>query len=504
MSQASDTAGSPSIGRQHVKRSRLVIALAAPLTALACVAAGSTAGAAPTLSTASSGASGVSTADEATPSPLRLTAPRLVEGYLSGTRVEFDPSLRLVAQGAPFEIRSKRTAYGAPIVTTWHHGGEVVTLPRRTVTDFAGLPGFLRMDFRKGGELVTTRYRSGCLNSWSTERAHPDAPLRSPYPQSCSTSRIMLGSVMGIQEGYATRLDSWMRLKLAPGRYQVTVAVTAKYRTLFGIPASDGVKTFTLRVSKDAPDYDDHERRTVTPSLRPGTTEPTRAAAGAPGEPQPDLRSIPAFGIRVDGSGNYLQFSANVWNAGNSPLVVDGFRRPNEDIMDAYQYFLDADGNQVGYRLVGTMAWDNKDTHQHWHFRDFARYRLLDAHKVGVVRSRKEAFCLANTDAIDYTVDGADWQPDTTDLHTACGERDSLSIREVLASGSGDTYAQFRAGQSFSLKGLPNGVYYIAVEANPVHNLVESDTTNNVAYRKVLIGGRLGARTVKVYPMNVD
>ena len=147
---------------------------------------------------------------------------------------------------------------------------------------------------------------------------------------------------------------------------------------------------------------------------------------------------------------------------------------------------------------VKRKEWDGKDTHQHWHFRDFARYRLLNEDRTGAVRSRKEAFCLANTDAVDYTVPGADWQPENTDLHTACGDYDALSIREVLSSGSGDTYAQYREGQSFDLRNIPNGVYLIAVEANPVGKLVESSTTNNLALRKVTIGGVYGARTVKV------
>jgi hypothetical protein len=139
----------------------------------------------------------------------------------------------------------------------------------------------------------------------------------------------------------------------------------------------------------------------------------------------------------------------------------------------------------------------------HWHFKDFARYRLLDANQVKVRRSKKEAFCLAATDAVDYTVPGADWQPYNTDLQTACGDYSAVAVQEALASGSGDTYAQFRAGQSFSLKDLPNGTYYISVEANPDHRLVESTTDNNVSLRQVEIGGVPGARTVTVPPVGV-
>ncbi len=150
------------------------------------------------------------------------------------------------------------------------------------------------------------------------------------------------------------------------------------------------------------------------------------------------------------------------------------------------------------------MVWDPRDGHHHWHFRDFARYRLLDSDKEAIVRSKKEAFCLAATDAVDYTVPGANWEPWNTDLHTACGGPGSLAVREVLDVGSGDTYTQYRPGQSFNLDGLPDGIYFISVEANPKHNLYEADLTNNNSLRKVRIGtDRSGDRTVKVFDVGL-
>jgi hypothetical protein len=73
----------------------------------------------------------------------------------------------------------------------------------------------------------------------------------------------------------------------------------------------------------------------------------------------------------------------------------------------------------------------------------------------------------------------------------------------VLDVGSGDTYAQFRPGQSFDVTDLPNGEYFIEVKANPENRLVESSTKNNVALRKVILGGTLHHRTVKVPPVGV-
>ena len=175
---------------------------------------------------------------------------------------------------------------------------------------------------------------------------------------------------------------------------------------------------------------------------------------------------------------------------------MDGYAAVAPTTMDAYQYVLDENGQQLGYQRVGSMAWDPRDEHFHWHFKDFAQYSLVDKNKKQVYLSTKEAFCLANTDAVDYTVPGADWHPGNSDLESACGERNSLAVREILASGSGDTYDQYRPGQALSLKGRPNGTYYIKVEANPMRRLTESDTGNNSVpedHRR----GKSGKRTVK-------
>ncbi|MEV4047739.1 lysyl oxidase family protein, partial [Streptomyces sp. NPDC049744] len=239
------------------------------------------------------------------------------------------------------------------------------------------------------------------------------------------------------------------------------------------------------------------------PALQPLAKRPAGKPA-VPDVPKPDLRSLPAYGIVVtDGEKDipgkdYLAFSANVWNAGPAQLVVDGFRSPGKAKMDAYQYFYDAKGKQVGYTPTGTMEWDPRPGHVHWHFTDFASYRLLKADKKEAVRSGKEAFCLANTDAIDYTVKNANWHPYNTDLATACGEENSISVREVLDVGSGDTYSQDLPGQSFDITDVPNGTYYIQVLANPEKRLKETSVDNNSALRKIVLGGKPDARTVTV------
>jgi hypothetical protein len=291
-------------------------------------------------------------------------------------------------------------------------------------------------------------------------------------------------------------------VRLEPGRYRVDVALTSAYARLIGVRVADTASVINLRV-RHRTDYPD-DFRTQPPSRRrgapaaPAAAEPGGAGAAPVAGPKPDLRSLPAWGISLNRAGTQLQFAATVWNAGDSPLVVDGFRREGEDEMDAYQYFFDADGNQTSYEQVGHLHWDARSTHQHWHFEDFASYTLLNADKQRVRTSGKEAFCLANTDSVDLTVPGAAWEPYNEDLETACGEYGSLSVREVLAAGWGDTYAQFRAGQSFNVSALPDGVYFVAVTANPFGNLVEQSTTNNRSLRRIVLDTRNGTRVVRV------
>lgn len=433
-----------------------------------------------------------------------------VEKY--GRRVYLDLGAFLVAGDEAFEVRTVRPSYKAPLSSTIYVGDVAYAVPAERARSFSGPSGLVRISLRnREGEVVHRFGASMC--TWSESvRVRPGAPDTSPYPKECGGyNPLALGSVSGLAPGWGKSLQSrrgYARLPL--GRYTARVSIGRAYRNLLALPAATSSATINVRVVRGE---DDCDLCRVEPSQGAGSgdhqvpSSPDRSAAtvAAPpaGTPVPDLRSLPAFGIQVRGD-HWLAFGANVWNAGPSPLVVDGFRRDDQDVMDAFQYFYDLDGNPAGRSKVGTMEWDARDGHLHWHFKDFARYRLLDADKQAVVRSKKEAFCLANTDAIDYTVPGANWNPHNTDLHTACGERGSIAVREVLDVGSGDTYAQFRPGQSFNVSNLPAGKYFIEVTGNPAGNLAEVDVTNNTALRPVWITGRPGGqRGVRVRPVGL-
>jgi hypothetical protein len=423
-----------------------------------------------------------------------------------GGEVYLDLGVYALAGSRAFEIRAYRPGYRERLTSFRAQPGADQQLPAGSVAeDFSGLVKFFRLTITRKSKVVSRTYQTFCPNGAEQVRRRPDAPATSPYPGDCSANPYSLGAVWGLQAGYATpALDYDATLQLRPGQYQATVEIAPAFRTLFGISKSQGTASLALTVTKGTDDLRPPLRRASRQAvhvLRAGSVPEGRSTT--PSGPLPDLRSLPAWGIDVSG-GRYLEFSATVWNAGPSPLLVDGFRRQNdENLMDAYQYFFDGAGHQVGYAPVGTMEWDGRKGHEHWHFTDFATYRLLDKHKKLVVRSQKEAFCLANTDAVDYTVPHADWRPDNTDLATACGDRQSIGVREVLEAGSGDTYVQTLPGQSFDLKGLKNGVYYIEVLANPAKRLNEASLTNNAAYRKVTVSGRSGHRKVSVAKVGI-
>jgi hypothetical protein len=470
------------------RRIACALALAATLTAASLAALPST----------------VHAAEEEGEPVLTLRMPTRTVAYTGKrdrpARVPLAVGLRTGAE--PLEIWANRASYDKQIRAVWRTAGGDVELPAGSMTSFSGLRKFLKLTIKNLGTGKTTRrHRNVCLNAYESQRSRPDAPASSPYPYGCPWNPYTLGSVQGIQQGWTTSVLGWENpLRLLKGKYDVTVSIAPAYAALFGLDPADASRTTRVIVKRGRGD-DDYEGRPGPRELRPRASAPTGPAtsdAEALEGPVPNLRSLPAFDIGITRNGNALYFGANVWNAGDSPLVVDGFRKDGEDEMDAYQYFFDADGNQTGYQPVGHFHWDPKPTHRHWHFEDFARYSLLRADLTKAVRSKKEAFCLANTDFVDATVPSAAWRVREDDLGSACGGKDSASIREVLSAGWGDTYHQYRAGQSFRLKNVPNGVYYIAVTANPDGNLIESTTDDNRSLRKIILRGKPGARKVVV------
>lgn len=430
----------------------------------------------------------------------RVVARRYRSGYVS-----IDPRMLLAASGGDLELEVSRPDYDTPITTLQHlPGGGTAVLPDDVIDGWMGLTKFFRVTITgRDGEVRFNRMVPFCPNVWSKTRLGPDGPSFPVYPSYCSWNPFTLGMVYGIEQDWGANIAEGMwqatYIRLREGRYRYEVRITQRFLDLFGIdPAGASART-TLFV-KEARRGREAARTTAGGDMgAPTPGVPTVRAAGDAG--LPDLRPLPSWGIGVRRSrrGDYLTFGANVWVAGNGPLVVEGFRREGEAVMDAWQYFYEG-GEPVGRAQVGEMEFDDRHGHDHWHFKQFAAYELLAEDRQTVVKSSKEAFCLVPTDAIDLTLPAAELQPGNVGLWTSCGGRNDRWIREVLPVGWGDTYYQYVAGQSFDISDVPNGTYYVKVVANPGHQLQELAYDNNVRLRKVILRGKPGHRKVEVPP----
>lgn len=481
-------------------------------------------------------------------------------------QVFVDPGIWLASLGSALQFNVGRTSYAKPLTLTQvisRPGGAKVTrrLPADMLDYWNGIYGMVRITVRDGGKVVTSYRLTVCPDSFDSERATPDSPATSPYPQNgCGTfDPFPLGQVWGIAKGWAIDPAEGgfpgQLVLLNPNRsYTVTESITSRYTHWLGVAPGDSSASIKMTVLPQPgfpppppPSPSPTPTATVTatssPSPQPTLTlsasasAPAAAAPAGPGmftlpvppyKPRrnpattrtvplpalpavpdlknppaaalPDLSPLPAWGMSVAHTGarntvghDYLNFAATVWVGGNSPLDVEGFRSNGSPVMKAWQYFYE-NGKVIGRAPAGTMGFDKAKGHTHWHFQQFAQYRLLTAGKKLAVRSQKVGFCIAPTDAVDMLLRHALWNPYYIGFGGQCGSPTALWVREMMPIGWGDTYQQFLAGQAFDITNLPNGTYYVEVIANPEHVLKETRYRNDISLRKVILTGTKGHR----------
>lgn len=103
--------------------------------------------------------------------------------------------------------------------------------------------------------------------------------------------------------------------------------------------------------------------------------------------------------------------------------------------------------------------------HNHYHFRDYATYRLLSANGQVLATGRKQSFCLEDT------------------LHFA-GPRNSPQFNcqnQGISAGWGDEYGPSLDCQWIDITGIPSGQYTLEVEVNSAHVLYETNYSNNAS-----------------------
>ena len=422
--------------------------------------------------------------------------------------VYVDPGIWLASLGSPLQFDVGRTSYAKPLTITQIIAGPGQSrvarrLPASVLDGWNGLKDMVNITVRdSAGKVVGWEPVTVCPASFDAERATADSPDNSPYPQSCGAfDPFPVGGVWGIAKGWAidpAEQGGGRTFTLTIGStYRVTETISPRYARLFHVAARNAAASVKLTVVPFAGPPGPAKPRTGTLPALPAVPY----LQNPPKSVLPDLVALPAWGMSTFSAGkhDWLNFSATVWAGGNGPLDVEAFRSGGSRVMPAYQYFY-RNGKVIGRVRAGTMGFDSGKGHNHWHFRQFAEYRLLSAAKKVVVRSQKVGFCIAPTDAVDMLLPRAVWVPQFTGFGGQCGSPTALWVREMMPVGWGDTYQQFLAGQAFDVTGLPNGTYFVQVTANPEHLLRETRYGNDTSLRKIILSGTKGHRHVKVLP----
>ena len=415
-------------------------------------------------------------------------------------------------KGGTFDLRVERPDYVSPVsvsqVVHESDGSEnEVQLEGVVPQKWKGIKDFATVTVTNPKGVQTTSGSGAfCPNSWEVQRLDPAGSEKPSFPEWCFGSPLTLGTVWGLDDGWGTPIlrRGGVELVGPVGDYTVTTTINPAYQDIFGIAPEEATATVTYHVANGPGEVECRGCRTHARTKTPQDGPNPRVPIDESPDPStlPDLQALPSFAISTDhrGGKDYLAFASTVWVGGNAKMDIEGFRRQNEDVMDAYQYFYDGD-EPVGRALVGELDFDTRRNHHHWHLQQFAQYRLLSADQEHVRLSKKQSFCLAATDAVNLALSGAAWRQTGEDLGSACGGDEAVWIRETLPLGWGDTYYQSRGGQDFNITDVPNGRYYVSVAANPTEELFETDKSNNVALREIRLKGQPGNRKVCVPAM---
>ena len=180
-----------------------------------------------------------------------------------------------------------------------------------------------------------------------------------------------------------------------------------------------------------------------------------------------------------------LRFSVASTNKGAGPFELRATVE-SDGTTTATQRIYDDQGGYID-REAGIFVFADHADHNHFHFADFANYRLhevINSNEVGpVVRaSDKVTFAMFDITPYDLSLPGA---PATEVYHNPQSSLDPQGI----SVGWADVYHRGLSGQVIDIAGVTDGEYWLEVTIDPSNRLAESDETNNTTYVKVILKG---------------
>jgi hypothetical protein len=130
---------------------------------------------------------------------------------------------------------------------------------------------------------------------------------------------------------------------------------------------------------------------------------------------------------------------------------------------------------------AGSPLFTYAPCHDHYHFDDFAHYRLVDSTGQTVGTGLKVGFCLADYHRWDPSAN-----PNRRYYYEECKP-------QGIQAGWSDVYVSSLDGQWVDISGVPAGTYTLELTVDPENLIAETDETNNVLRVQVTIPISVGA-----------
>jgi hypothetical protein len=209
----------------------------------------------------------------------------------------------------------------------------------------------------------------------------------------------------------------------------------------------------------------------------------------------PNLQSLPPEDVQIEvvsGGERRLRFTSIIANSGAGPVETDpdgllpcppGQRHASQvlyhDADDNGQYERSRDTATTS-RPAGCML--DHEGHDHWHFDAAAKYTLVEpSGGTPVAEAGKVSFCWRDNREVPAQTDPRPAQ------HYGDCTRDTV---QGITPGWADVYPERLDDQHLDLPAnLPDGVYCLWNEADPLDLLRESNDTDNAAVTPIRITG---------------
>ncbi|MFN8353211.1 MAG: lysyl oxidase family protein [Spirosomataceae bacterium] len=208
-----------------------------------------------------------------------------------------------------------------------------------------------------------------------------------------------------------------------------------------------------------------------------------------------------------------IRFAVSVFNKGFGPLELRGDNKwmcgnqqvkgsvPCPDGQYARQgleqviYHFDGKRITTSKRMSGTIAYDARPGHEHFHADYFVNYTLFkpirnDTTKWKIIgKGTKASFCIWDLgycrddikNCMDHT--GKIYTPNNMSNYGLGTYIDCNESLQGLSVGGEDLYGSAYEGQTIMLpKGTKNGQYFLKIEVDPYNKFTESNETNNTFF----------------------